>query len=129
MQLFGFYDHILKPPTIAYCTDLNDIDQSPNNSLVLTNFDKTQLQAYFSYNEILIVKVKNELEFILLHKALVKFACCELDLAFKLQKVADNYMSDTKVLAIVQEEQAIISCIQNSLDGVIHNKYFDTQGK
>ena len=125
MQLFGFYDQLLQNPCLVYDKNLSNINQSPNNSLVLTEFDKTQLKAYFSYNEILIVKVSNELEFMLLHKGLVKFACCELNLALKLQQIADNYMSDTKVLAIVQDEQEIIKCIQHSLDGVIHNKYFD----
>ena len=124
MELFGFYDHVLKTPLIVYDQDLSAITQSPNNSLVLTTFDKTQLKAYFEYHETLIVKVHNVLEFILLHKVLVKFSCCDLQLALELQNIADNYMSDTKVLAIVKEEQDITQCIQYHLDGVINAKYF-----
>ena len=55
MEVFGFYDSLLKPPPIFYYKKLNNLSQSPNNSLVLTCFDEAQLGTYFKYHEILIV--------------------------------------------------------------------------
>ena len=74
----------------------------------------------------LLYKVYNALEFMLLHKGLIKYACCDLNLAFELQKIANDYMSDLKILAIVKNQEEIIQCIQGNLDGVINTKYFNS---
>ncbi len=47
------------------------------------------------------------------------YMLCQHEQAIIVQKIADDYMFDTKVLVVIEEEKSIDTLIQFSIDGVI----------
>ncbi len=50
-----------------------------------------------------------------------KYIICDKKLAKAIQKIADNYMFDSKVLAIIEDSEEIEKIALNEIDGVIYS--------
>jgi hypothetical protein len=79
-----------------------DIITSNNNSTLLFKYNENdiELYKYCKKNNIdYAVEITSITEFIFIHNLSAKYAFCnDLEIAKSLQKIADNYLSDTKVI-------------------------------
>ena len=119
MITLGFFETIDNHPTVIFKPGLTGLDTTPAGSIVITPFNRKEIEAYEAYAPVLGLIVYTLGEFIIAAKCGVQYAVCPYELAPTLQKAADNYLYDTKVLAIVEDEDAIEQAARDELDGVI----------
>jgi len=79
-----------------------DIEHSPNNSTLLFQYNEKDLNLYkFCENNNIeyAVEITSITEFIFIHNLNAKYAFCDdIELAKNLQKIADNYLTETKII-------------------------------
>ncbi|NPA55264.1 MAG: hypothetical protein GXO40_02775 [Epsilonproteobacteria bacterium] len=100
---------------------LHDIDHSPNNSTILWKYDNESLMNYkfCQQNNIpYAVEIETIEQFIFIINLDAKYAFCnDVKFAKTLQKLADHYLTQTKViLKTTLDEISIIA--QEGIDGV-----------
>lgn len=120
MITLGFFESIDNHPDVLFKPNLNGLDETPAGSIVITTFNRDDITRYEAYAPVLGIIVYSLKEFIVAAKCGVAYAIAGYDLAKVLQKAADNYLYDTKVLAIIEEEDAIEQAALDELDGVIN---------
>jgi len=86
----------------CYVSNLNDIKKSKNNSTLIFQYNENDLNLYkFCQNNSIPygVEIETITQFIFLLNLGAKYAICNnLDFAITLQKIADNYLSETKIV-------------------------------
>jgi hypothetical protein len=102
---------------------LQDIQNSPNNSTLVFEYNENyiELYNYCKQNSISYGVIVNSIkEFIFIMNTNAKYAFCyDLNLAKKLQKIADNYLSEIKVIVIVKNYDTIEDIVLAEIDGII----------
>lgn len=69
------------------------------------------------------VRVKNKIEAVLCNANNVKFIVCDnLNLAKELQSLANDYLFDSKITLIVQNDDELGSAIDARIDATIYKK-------
>ena len=104
-----------------YINNLADISNSPNNSTIIFKYNEDKLKLYkfcqtnnISYS----VEINSIQQFIFISNLSAKYAICtELNLAKKLQKIADNYLTETKVI-LKSTIDKIEKIALNEIDGI-----------
>jgi len=80
----------------------NDIENSKNNSTLIFEYNEDDINLYkfCQKNHIeYAVEITSITEFIFIHNLGAKYAFCDdIELAKNLQKIADNYLSETKII-------------------------------
>ena len=56
-----------------------------------------------------------------------KYIICENELAKKLQKIADNYMWDSKILTIIKSSDDLEKVAIEEIDGAIYSDLLETK--
>ena len=118
MILIG--DKLLPFENISFLSNIKEIENTKANSTVL-----------FEYNEeILIYSYKNELATAVIVKSIkeaiycnnlnAKYIISQKELAIELQKIADNYMYDSKILAIIDSNDEFEQIAKCEIDGIIY---------
>jgi len=51
----------------------------------------------------------------------VKYILCDKGIAKSVQKIAENYMFDAKILVIIENSDEIVWVAQNEIDGAVYN--------
>ncbi|MDD6055160.1 MAG: hypothetical protein SOW25_03630 [Helicobacter sp.] len=116
---------IINPLNIVKISDKDSIDNSlPNDFLIINcdNFSKTLQLANFCAKEKLsyACKVDSIKEALMLVNLSVGFLLCEdLKFAKSLQKLAEKYLFDAKVLLTIKAESQIQKAAKYGIDGVI----------
>ena len=122
MVVLGFFLE-LNEQKIEYLKDFNSIDKTNPSSIVVVDFNINDIKKYSSYNNLLGVVVKSIKEFIIVANCEVLYAFCEYELSKTLQKIAENYMYDTKVISIIDNEDSIEQIALDGIDGVINRDF------
>ena len=114
-------NHPKIPSLKLYCIkNTNDIATTPPNSIVRFTFS-WELLAYCKNNQIpAAVDIASLKEAVYANALEAKFLLCEFSLAKRVQKVAENYLFDAKVIAIM-DERLIEKAIEAGIDGVYIN--------
>jgi hypothetical protein len=84
-----------------YATSLEDISNAQNNSTIIFKYSETDLNIYkfCKKNNIpYAVEINSLKELIFISNLDAKYALCELNIASELQKFADNYLTNTKII-------------------------------
>jgi len=92
------------------------------NDIVYTVFDRNAMQKYKSLVDkgvTLALHVSDLREFIYACNLDVKYVVAHKEDAIVMQKAADNYLYDTKVLALIDEEEEIEWAALHEIDGVV----------
>ncbi len=106
-------------------TSIEDIKTTEPNSIVMFEFDISFLQ-YTKQNDIpSAVVVKDILQTIYSHNLTARYIICTKELASKVQDLADHYLYDSKILAIIKETNEIEELAQKHIDGVIYSKVLE----
>lgn len=120
MILIG--DDLIPFENISKVTKTEDIKQTTSNSTVIFDFEETVLKYCFDNQISSAVIVFNIKEAIYSNSLKAKYIICSKELAQKVQKIADNYMFDSRILVIIESNNEIEEIALNEIDGVIYKK-------
>lgn len=120
MILIG--DDLVPYEKISTITTIEDIKNTQANSTLLFFYEE-KLLSYCYKNTLLSAVVVSSIKQAIYANALdSKYIICNKDLAIKLQKIAENYMFDSKILSIIQCNDELEDIALNEIDGVIYHK-------
>ncbi|MDR2152583.1 MAG: hypothetical protein LBO72_07170 [Helicobacteraceae bacterium] len=121
MILIGVNKAIDAHKETAFVKSIDEIKKTPSGSLIVAEFNERDLAFYANADIALAIIVKNAREFILLSATKAAYAIAETELAVKLQKLADHYLYDIKILAIANANE-IERIAELGIDGVFAAK-------
>jgi len=98
---------------------IEDIKKTKANSTLLFFYNEELLKYCYENELFSAIVVKSIKEAIYSNSLNAKYIICEKKLAKKLQKIADNYMYDSKILAIVDSNNEFEEIAKSEIDGVI----------
>lgn len=93
---------------------------TPNSTVLLLNED-FEFQKYLAQNNIAYaIKIDSIKSAIYANNLKASYLICDFDLAKEVQKLAENYLFDAKILAIIYNESEIEHVAKSYVDGVIY---------
>lgn len=117
MILLG--DNLIPYEDICLIDSIWDIENSLPNSTLIYNYDENLL-TYCNKNKLNSAIIVTCIKEAIYSNALgVKYIICDKKLAKNIQKIADNYMFDSKILSIIEQEKEIEDIALLEIDGVI----------
>ena len=118
MILIG--DKLVPFEDIFLIKNIKDIENTKANSTVLFDFNE-EILTYCYKNELFCAVVVNSIkEAIYCNNLNVKYIISEKELAIELQKVADNYMYDSKILVVIDSNEELVQVAKLEIDGIIY---------
>ena len=104
-----------------YAKTLEDISNSPNNSTIIFKYNEDDIKLYkfcqtnnISYG----VEIDSIKEFIFIINLNAKYTFCNnIELASTIQKIADNYLTQTKVI-IKTSFELLEKAVLHEIDGI-----------
>jgi len=118
MILIG--DKLVPFEDVFLIKNIKDIENTKANSTVLFDFEE-EILTYCYKNELFCAVVVNSIkEAIYCNNLNVKYIISEKELSIELQKIADNYMYDSKILAIIDSNKELEQVAKLEIDGIIY---------
>ena len=118
MILIG--DKLIPFDDLVNISSLEEIKDTKANSIISFRYNE-KLLTYSSQNELdFAVVITSIKEAIYSNSLNAVYVICDKNLAKVVQKTADNYMFDSKVLAIINSSDEIEEIAENEIDGVIY---------
>lgn len=113
-------DKLIPFENIFFISSIQDIKNTKANSTLIFNYDEVLLK-YVSENSIssavIVTSIK---EAIYANYLSAKYIISNQNLAKEIQKIADNYMFDSKNIAIIKSNDEFEQIAKNEIDGVIY---------
>ena len=125
MKIFGH--PWIESPTLYLVNTIDDIKMTPPNAIVLLNplSSSLELAKYCQKHQILYaLKTQNIKEGLFANQLGCKFIVCSKELAVTLIPIAQNYLFDTEVLALIEEEIEIEEMAKKGVDGVLYRNNY-----
>ncbi|MGM0520332.1 MAG: hypothetical protein ACQERD_11905 [Campylobacterota bacterium] len=119
MILIG--DKLIPYENIYFINSVNDIEETSSNSTVSFRFNEKLLNYCFKNSVNSAVLVSSIKEAIYANALNAKYIIAKKDLAKKIQKIAENYMYDSKILAIINSNNELEEIASLEIDGVIYS--------
>lgn len=107
---------------IVKITTIDEIKATKPNSTIMFDFDEKVLKYSFENNLKYIVIVDDIKQSIYANSLNARFIVCKKALAKKIQKIADNYMFDAKILAVIKTNDELEEIANEQIDGVIYKE-------
>lgn len=107
---------------------IETVANTPSNSTLFMHYNASviPLCKHCVVNGLKVaIQVDSITEAILANALKVHYIVCEKSLAPEIQKLAENYMFDPKILCIIAAESDIEWCALNEIDGVIFKEVID----
>ena len=104
-----------------YCNSLN-AKYIKANSTIIFDYDEKTLEYSYKNNLSSAVVVSSIKEAIYCNSLNVKYIISEKNLACEIQKIADNYMYDSKNLVIIDSNEEFEQTTIAQIDGVIYRE-------
>ena len=118
MILIG--DPYIPYESITRVDSKEDIAKTEPNTTVVFNMDM-ELLSYCIDNALHCgVIAKNTLEVIYAHNLGAKYIIVPKEIVKNMQELADNYMFDSKILAIISDTKEIAEVAKQHIDGIIY---------
>ena len=118
MILIG--DELVPYGQISFISNIEQINSTKANSTILFNYDEVLLKYAYENELSSAVIVKSIKDAIYCNNLNVKYIISEKPLAWQIQKIADNYMYDSKNLAIIDSNDEFEEIAINEIDGIIY---------
>lgn len=121
MKIFGH--PWIESPILYRVKSIDDIKMTPPNTIVLLNplSSSLELAKYCQKQQIIYaLKTQNIKEALFANQLGCKFIICNKELAVTLVPIAQNYLFDTEILALIEEEIEIEEMAKKSVDGVLY---------
>lgn len=113
-------DKLVPFEEITYIKNLKNIKDSKANSIVMFNYDEKTLKYAYENELSSAVIVTSITEAIYCNSLNAKYIISEKHLAIQIQKIADNYMYDSKNLVIIDSNEEFEHIAKDEIDGVIY---------
>ncbi len=113
-------DKLVPFEDIQYIQNVENIKDTKANSTIIFNYDELVLKYCYENEISLAVVVTSIKEAIYCNSLNVKYIISEKELAKEIQKIADDYMYDSKNLAIIDSNEEFEEVAKNEIDGVIY---------
>lgn len=120
MILLG--DSLVPFEDIFFIKDIEDIKTTKANSTLFFEYKEEILKYCFENSLSFGVVVKSLKEAIYSNALNAKYVVCDKNLDKNIQNIAENYMFDSKVLSIIDNENEIEDIALKQIDGVIYKK-------
>jgi len=118
MILIG--DKIIPFEDFFSISSISDIEISKANCTISFGYNE-KLLTYCNQNSLSFAVIVNNIREAIYANCLnAKFIICNKNLAIDVQKIADNYMFDSKILAIIESSNEIEDIALNQIDGIIY---------
>lgn len=118
MILIG--DEIIPYETIVKINSIDDIKSTKPNSTLIFDFN-VDIMTYCQNNSVKYgVVVSSVKEAIYANALRAKYIISDINMAEKIQKVAQNYMFDSRVLAVIEQDLQIEEVAFVQIDGAIY---------
>ena len=114
-------DKLVPFEEITYIKNLENIKESKANSIVMFNYDEKTLKYAYENELSSAVIVTSITEAIYCNSLNAKYIISEKHLAIQTQKIADNYMYDSKNLVIIDSNEEFEHIAKDEIDGVIYS--------
>lgn len=101
---------------------IDDIKDTSSNSTVCFSYDKSIMSYCFSNNVSYAVKIASLKEALFANALGAKYLLPGADILEEVQKTAENYLFDSKVLAVIESEEEIENLARKNIDGIIFQK-------
>lgn len=122
MILIG--DDLISYEEVSRVNDISEIKNSKSNSTIICNYEENIL-TYCNDNDLPYgVIIKNIKELIYASLLNAKYIICDKELCVEAQKIAENYIFDSKILVIIENSDEIQWVAQNEIDGAIYKKIY-----
>ncbi len=113
--------------TLSSIKSSQDIISTQANSTLIFEYN-IDLIKYCHKNALgFAVIVKDIKEVIYTSQFDVKYILCDKGIVNSVQKIAENYMFDAKILVIIDNSDEIVWVAQNEIDGAIYNHVLTKQ--
>ncbi len=103
-------------------SNIDEIKNTEANSTLYFLFNDEILKYCFENSLDFAVKIESIKEAIYANALNAKYIIAEKKLAKKIQKIAENYMFDSKVLAIIETNDEFEDIAKVEIDGVIYKE-------
>lgn len=117
MILIG--DNLVPYEKISFISNIEEIKITESNSTILFIYDEKVLKYAYENELSSAVMVKSIKDAIYCNNLNVKYIISEKALAMQIQKIADNYMFDSKNLAIIDSNDEFEDIANAEIDGII----------
>jgi len=118
MILIG--DENIPYENIGRIDSIKDISSTKPNATILFDFD-IEILKYTQLNDINSAVVVNSIQEVIYASSLnARYIIVKKELSKAVQKIADNYMFDSKILVVIQSEDEIEKNAIDEIDGVIY---------
>ena len=104
--------------TVVHAATAEEVKATPAGSLVVMPFDRSALSFYKTAGIPLAIRVGSVKEYLLIMGTGATYALASKALAPALQKIAEEYLSDTKVIVEIENEDQIPWAAARGIDGV-----------
>ncbi|WP_321315605.1 hypothetical protein [Halarcobacter sp.] len=119
MILIG--DNLIPHKACFFIDSIMDIEHTEPNSTLIFNYDENLL-LYCRKNHISCAVVISSIKEAIYCNALnSKYIICDRKIAKNIQKIAENYMFDSKILAIIESDDEIEKIALSEIDGAIYS--------
>ncbi|AXH15019.1 hypothetical protein [Malaciobacter mytili] len=107
---------------ITKITKIDEIVNTKANSTLLFEYNQEFLDYCCKNSLKYAVIIKNLKEAIYANALEAKYIICNKEFAKTIQEIADNYMFDSKILAIIQSNEEFEEVVKNQIDGIIYKE-------
>ncbi len=118
MKIIG--DKLIPFEEFSKVFTIEDIKNTKANSSIFFDFNEELLSYSFKENLNFFVQVNSIKEAIYANSLNAKYIVCKKNLAKDIQKIADNYIFDSKILAIIKNSNEIEDIAILQIDGAIY---------
>ena len=113
-------DKLVPFEEVIYIKNIENIKYTKANSTIIFDYDEKTLEYSYKNNLSSAVVVSSIKEAIYCNSLNVKYIISEKNLACEIQKIADNYMYDSKNLVIINSNEEFDHIAKDEIDGVIY---------
>jgi hypothetical protein len=115
-------DKLVPFEEVIYIKNIENIKYTKANSTIIFDYDEKTLEYSYKNNLSSAVVVSSIKEAIYCNSLNVKYIISEKNLACEIQKIADNYMYDSKNLVIINSNEEFEQTAIAQIDGVIYRE-------
>ena len=115
-------DKLVPFEEVIYIKNIENIKYTKANSTIIFDYDEKTLEYSYKNNLSSAVVVSSIKEAIYCNSLNVKYIISEKNLACEIQKIADNYMYDSKNLVIIDSNEEFEQTTIAQIDGVIYRE-------
>lgn len=120
MILLG--DDLVPFENLIFINSIDEIKKSSGNTTLIFEYDENLLKYCFENSLGYAVVVNSVKESIYANSLNSKYIICHKNLDKTVQKIAENYMFDSKILTIINNCNEIEEIALKEIDGIIYKK-------